>query len=421
MMKKITILTAVLLAANAAFAQDGSPLSAKGIGAFTSFAGGYSVGMGNAGLALLNNGSLSRLNPATWSALQNVQFTALYDFAGVTSHDTRSGESSYLANGNFGGGIFAIPIDRGLGISLALGFTPLTSYDYKINSVIDSTSTTPAATYLNSGAGGLGEGFVGMSLSPVKEISLGGMFNYAFGRAERTGQVDFSSTSYTNTFSDNSLYLHGAGATFGIILSHLESFVKSDFLSGLNIAGYVKLSYHLDGSNQLSNTYSDGLDTSFASPASGYVPPEYGIGFAKTFNSNLSAVLDIRTQQLSRYQDTFTPPGTFGNVLFVGGGVQYLRGRPIGALYDKQVLRAGFYYEKTQFMLPTNSGQTRQMDELFLTAGIEFPMSYSSALNISAQYGIRGLSGDLPLQERIFRVYVSFTLGEVWFIRSVGE
>ncbi|MCL5268839.1 MAG: hypothetical protein M1469_12185 [Bacteroidetes bacterium] len=140
MMKSLIFCAAFLCAANGAFAGDGSPLSAKGAGAFTSFAGGYSVGMGNAGLALLNNGSLNRLNPATWSALQNVQFSALYDFSGVNSHDNLSNESSYLVNGNFGGGIFAVPIDRDLGISLALGFTPLTSYQYAIKTKLSPSS-----------------------------------------------------------------------------------------------------------------------------------------------------------------------------------------------------------------------------------------------------------------------------------------
>ncbi|MCL5268838.1 MAG: hypothetical protein M1469_12180 [Bacteroidetes bacterium] len=204
-------------------------------------------------------------------------------------------------------------------------------------------------------------------------------------------------------------------------MSHLDDLVKVDFLHGFDIAGYYKLPYQLNGNDQLSNVYSDGLDTAFTSLASGYIPPEYGIGISKSFSEDLSAVLDVRTQQLSRYYDSFTAPGTFKDVLFVGGGVQYLRGRAIGALYDKQILRAGFYYEKTQFVLPTKSGQNKQVDEFFLTAGIELPMSYSSTVNISAQYGLRGLSNDFPLQERIFRIYVSVTLGEVWFIRPVGE
>ena len=421
MIKRLVLCAAFLYATNGAFAGDGSPLSSKGVGAFTSFAGGYSVGMGNAGLALLYNASLSRLNPATWSALQNVQFSALYDFSGVSSQDNLSNESSYLVNGNFGGGIFGIPIDRDLGISLAMGFTPLTSFQYQFNSAIAATAETPSATYVNTGSGGLGEGFLGTSLSPFKELALGGMFTYAFGRTERTGQVTFSNTSYTNTFSDNSLYLHGSSGTLGLTLSHLDDLVKLDFLHGLSIAGYYKLSYNLKGNSQLSNTYSDGLDTAFTSFAAGYIPPEYGIGIAENFSGRLSAVLDIRTQQLSRYSDSFTSPGTFGDVLFVGGGIQYMRGKAIDALYDKPILRAGFYYEKTQYIVPTKSGQNKQLDELFLTAGIEVPLSYSSTINVSAQYGFRGLSNDLPIQERIFRLYVSVTLGEVWFIRPVGD
>jgi hypothetical protein len=98
-----------------------------------------------------------------------------------------------------------------------------------------------------------------------------------------------------------------------------------------------------------------------------------------------------------------------------------LQGKDIGSLFERRILRAGFYYEKTQFVLPTKSGQNEQVDELFLTAGIELPLSLSSTVNFSAQYGQRGLSSDFLLRERIFRLYVSITMGEGWFVRPEGE
>ncbi len=145
----------VLLAANA-FAQDGTPLSAKGIGEFTTFGSGWSTGMGNSGTALVRNGFLDGLNPATWSGLSNVQFTGIYNFAGVTSKDNGIGQSYYSANGNFGGGIFGLSLDWDLGFTVAAGFTPLTSYNFTINSSADSTAELPSYVYNSSGSGGLG-------------------------------------------------------------------------------------------------------------------------------------------------------------------------------------------------------------------------------------------------------------------------
>jgi len=401
-------------------AQDGTPLSAKGVGTFTSSSGSWASGMGNSGIALIGNGVLNGLNPATWTGLETVQINATYNFAGVTSQDNTNGLSSYYANGNFGGGIFAFPIDRSAGITLAGGFSPLTSYNFSTRADTTLPNISPF-TYESSGSGGLGEGFVGFSVSPFEGVNLGGMFNYAFGRMEITRTVSFDSTSYTGSYSDNSMYMSGASGTFGVVLDSLDKSLGVDFLKGFSIAGYYRLPYYLSGNSVLQNLYEDTLHSPFSQGVTGYIPPGYGIGIAKRFSDRFVAVLDLRGQKFSQYHDTFTPEGSLEDALFLGGGIEYLQGKAIGSLFEKRILRAGFYYQKTEFYLPIGSKQNKQVDELFVTAGIEVPLSLTATVNFSAQYGLRGLSSDLPLQERIFRLYVSITMGEGWFVRSEGD
>lgn len=427
-MKNTLLFCAILICmASATLAQEGTPLSAKGVGTFTSFASSWSSGMGNAGIALTGNGVLSGINPATWADLDNVEFNATYGLSGVSSQDNTNGLSSYYANGNFGGGIFALPIDKNLGIALAGGFTPLTSYEFKISSQIDSTAPPnsipiiPPATYESTGSGGLGQGFVGMSISPVKGVHIGGMFNYAFGRMEITRTVNFNNSDTASSYSDNSTYMRGSSGTFGIVLDSLDKLINVDFLKGVSLAGYYKTPYHLKGTSVLENLYEDSLYSPFSQSASGYIPPAYGVGIVKRFDDRLIAVLDLRTQAFSKYEDTFTAPGSLRDALFIGGGVEYLQGRNFGSLFEKRILRAGFYYQKTQFVLQTKSGQYKQLDELFVTAGVELPISYSATVDVSAQYGVRGLSSDFLLHEQILRLYVSITMGESWFIRPQGE
>lgn len=401
-----------------AAAQEASPLSDRGVGAFTSFAGSRSAGMGNSGLALIGNGYLNRINPATWIGLQNVQLTATYNFAGVTSEDNSLNSSSYAANGNFGGGIFAIPLDNHLGLSIAGGFTPLSTYDYNIDSQ-DSVAGVQGSRYNFSrkGSGGLGEGFFGASISPFAGLGIGASFQYGFGRTEAISSVTFDSTGFQNAYTDNSMYLRGPSGTIGIILGDFDKLTGIGFLKGLTIAGYYKYPFNLTGTDEINSIYPDGLDTTFSQGTVGYIPPEYGIGIAKIFGNGLAAVLDVRSQQLSKYYDSFTPAGTFKNVLFVGGGIEYLQGKSLRSLFARRVLRAGLYYKKTQFVLPTKSGQEKQVDELFATAGIELPLSYTATIDLGVQYGFRGLASDLLLHERVLRLYVSITMGETWFIR----
>lgn len=422
-MKKIAlVISIVILSACTVMAQDASPLSDRGIGTFTTFAGSRSAGMGNAGLAMVGNGYLNRLNPATWIGLENVQMTVSYEFAGIASEDNSLNTSSYASGGDFGGGIFALPIDRSLGISLAAGFTPLSSYKYNVNSTSSVPQVQNSDYVLNrNGSGGLGEAFCGASFSPIPGIGIGATFQYGFGRTESVSAVTFDSSGYQTSYSNNSMYLGGESGTVGLTLGDFDKLTGLSFLKGFTLAGYYRYPYNLTGSNEVNNIYPDGLDTTFGGGASGYIPAEYGIGIAKTFDNGLTAVLDVRTQKLSQYHDSFTPEGSLRDVLFIGGGVEFLQGRSIGSLFAKRVLRAGFYYSKTQFTVPTKSGQEEQVSELFATAGIELPLSYTATIDVGVQYGFRGLASDLLLHERIFRLYLSFTMGEAWFLRPQQE
>lgn len=409
--------------ATSGFAQDGTPLAAKGVGEFTGFAGSWSAGMGNSGIALIRSGFLSPINPATWTGLENVQFTASYDYSWLSSKDDsiKPSMSSYYSNGDFGGGIFALPMDRDLGLTLAGGFTPLTSYNFTISSPWDSTPDIPSYTYKSVGSGGLGEGFVGMSLSPFNGLSIGGMFQYAFGRIENVRNINFNNSSYTNTYSDFSSYLRGPGGTVGIVLDSINKITSLDFLTGFSLGGYYKFSYNLTGNSVLENLYEDSLYSPFSQNAIAYIPPEYGFGVSKAFGNYMSGVLDVRFQPFSKYYDSYTPAGSLKDALFIGGGIEVREGRGFGSLYDTRIWRAGIYYQKTQFVVQTRSGGNKQLDELFLTAGIELPLSFSAAASLSAQYGFRGLSSDFLLREQIFRLYLSITMGEGWFIRPQGD
>ncbi len=409
----------LLFTSSFGFAQDSTPLAAKGVGSFDDFGSFWSAGMGNSGIALARNGFLSNLNPATWAGLQNVQFSAAYLFSGVSSQDKESSLSSYAANGSFGGGIFAMPLDRNSGLTIAGGFEPLSSYAFTISAPLDSSFSS--ATYKSTGAGGLGEGFVGMSLAPLSWISLGGAFQYAFGRIENVTTVDFSNSSYTSTYSDYSSYLRAPSGTIGALLSNLDKLTGSELLKGLSIGGFYKFAYNLSGSSILENLYEDSLYSPYSENSAGYIPPQYGIGLSEKLSEQVTGLLEFRAQPLSRYHDTYTVVGSLRDVLLFGGGVEIYRGRGFNSLYDSRIIRAGFYYEKTQFEVPTKSGENEQLDELFLTGGIELPISYSATASLSLQYGLRGLSSDLVFKEQIFRLFFSISMGEGWFARAEGN
>ncbi|MGC8596017.1 MAG: hypothetical protein ACP5US_11035 [Candidatus Kryptoniota bacterium] len=404
------------------YAGDGSPLSGRGIGGFTSFASSRAVGMGNAGLALLGGNNLNIVNPASWTGLGYVTFNANYIFSGDWSDDKSVGSSSYLTNGNFGGASLGLPLQKDIGLVFAAGFTPFSNHDYQTMGSVAATNDMPAWTLHLTGSGGLGEGFVGFSLKPFKWLDVGTAFRYAFGRVQTTRQITFNNSSYYNTYSDRSVYLRGPSATFGMIIENAGDIFNSTATRDINIGGYVRLATNLHGNYHLKNSYIDHLDTTLVDEAiTGYVPPEFGIGVTKVFREGLTGVLDVRVQKLSKYYDSFTPQGTFGDKVFVGAGLELFQGYRSLSPFDKRAYRVGAYYEKSQFLVMSNGGVMKQADEIFLTGGVELPISYAATVNFSLQYGLRGLGSDLLLKEKVLRFYLSITGGETWFFRPESD
>ncbi len=422
-MKKLVLIFAIsLLVPQLIYAGDGSPLSGRGIGGFSSFSGSRSTGMGNAGIALIGGNELSIVNPASWSGLGYVTFNAIYSFSGNWSDDKSVGTSSYLTNGNFGGASLGLPIQKDIGLVVAGGFDPFTSYNYQTRGSVPATTEIPVWTLHNTGSGGLGEGFLGVSLKPFKWLSVGSAFRYVFGRVQTTRQITFDNSSYYSTYSDRSTYLRGPSATFGAIVENAGDIFNSGITRDINIGGYVRLATNLHGNFQLRNSYIDHLDTTLVDESvTGYVPPEFGVGITKVFREGLTGVLDVRVQNLSKYYDSSTPKGTFGDEIFVGGGLEFFQGLRSLSPFDKRAYRVGAYYEKSQFLVMSNSGIMKQADEIFLTGGIELPISYAATVNFSLQYGFRGLASDLLLKERVLRFYLSITGGETWFFRPQSD
>lgn len=422
-MKKTVLLFAIsFLLSQMVCAGDGSPLSARGIGSFSSFASSRGTGMGNAGLALIGGNNLSTINPASWTGLGYVSLNAIYSFSGDWSNDKSVGSSSYLTYGNFGGASIGFPIQKEIGLVIVAGFTPFSSYNYETRGSMPASSNLPSWTLQRTGSGGLGEGFVGFGLRPFKWLDIGSAFRYAFGRVETTQQIFFEDPSYYSTYSDRSMYLRGASATFGAIIENVGSIFNTAFTRDINVGGYVRLATNLHGQYQLKNSYIDHLDTTLVNEAVvGYVPPEYGVGLTKVFKEGLTGVLDVRVQNFSRYYDSLTPQGTFGDRLFVGAGLEFFQGVRSLSPFDKRAYRIGMYYEKSQFLIKSSDKGMKQADEIFITGGVELPISYAATVNFSLQYGLRGIGGDLLLNEKVLRFYLSITGGETWFFRPESD
>ncbi|HET7152511.1 MAG TPA: hypothetical protein VFJ29_02000, partial [Candidatus Kapabacteria bacterium] len=202
--RRILLLIAFFMCVASSYA-GGSDYSLFGIGDILFAPNTRSQGMGGVTAPLWSISSIMTDNPASWSTLQmtRIQGSLLYEGASTT----QSTGSAYASTSSINGAAIAIPLYTPSGITLALGFSPVSQVQYDVSFPSQPTqdSTTSYSTQYQ-GEGGLSKFFIGSSYAPFSWLSIGGALEYNFGSMTKTSYALFSSNGSTNNYSNTTIY-----------------------------------------------------------------------------------------------------------------------------------------------------------------------------------------------------------------------
>jgi len=156
-------LSLFLLLSNVSAQNTNSVYSRYGYGILDNPALGKSRAMGGIGYGLRDNGSINMLNPASYSAVDTMNF--VFDF-GVSSSYSRfeeNGQKQSNPNGKFDYVAMKIPLKKYWGATL--GLVPYSNVGYSFSS--DETTSTGDVNYTKTyqGSGGLNAVFLGTGIS----------------------------------------------------------------------------------------------------------------------------------------------------------------------------------------------------------------------------------------------------------------
>lgn len=395
----------------------GSGYSRFGLGDIRFFSSERAAGMGGASLAVFSGNSIDRNNPATWSEISRTRFSLSAFYDGFRSDN--GGSSVFLSGTGFGGMMIAIPIYTPSGIVFGMGITPYSTVNY--NTKIPSQDTLPyVVTY--SGEGGLSEGLLGCSWSPRNDISLGMKFSYYFGTIRHNISQTFSVSDYSNAEEIRSLQLHGAGVSLGIVYSGFGALLKLDSTRqlslGMNLSSGTTLNMNEEhyltytATNQQITT----RDTINLGERHLSLPLRLGIGAAFRTPEFVIAS-DVLFQRWSSFTATGAIAGTFRDSYRLNVGAELFPRREGTASFLQHIAyRAGFFYDASYYKIYGNP-----INETGFTAGFGIPVISDTRLNISAEYGLRGLINQGLTKDKILRLSFTLSGSERWFIPSEEE
>lgn len=414
MKKFIYIIVAAVFISSDLFAGGGSVYTRYGVGDLKFSQTARRLAFGEGGIALADYDYMNNLNPASIYQIKMTRFETGLDFNGYNISDNST--NVFYNQLYFSGFKFGVPIDKDYGISFVTGLEPYSRVNYEILQNDSSAYVDPyKVTY--KGTGGVSKFYFGLSYRFPFDVAVGANFEYYTGKIEHQSNIEFqSSSSFRNAaFSKDYIYT-GVGFTFGLLtgdLSHLFGINEiSNLRFGLSYSNAVNIS-----TDTVSNSSTSGSLGSSLSYNEGYgktyLPERIGIGASFKINNSYLILLDYFYQPWSKYKFHDKQLEYYKDLNRFSLGIEYKKdATKYSSFLELIALRGGLSYQQSQYTFDGSD-----INELSFYTGLSIPIGFENTIDLAFQYGKRGTTDNNLLSENIYRFSVSFSFGELWFIR----
>ncbi len=404
------ILILLALITGVVYSSGGTVYSRAGTGDLNNGYSARRLGIGGAGLALAEGTNLSDINPALWSGISITRLEAGINYRGITIEDNSG--SAYYSDYDFSGFMVGFPLSQKYGISLIAGLVPISQVGYKVEGNEEALGQVSRVKYYGSGS--ISKIFFGSSWTLPFGFSVGASFQYYTGKISYTSEVRFFSSDMQNTIFRKSVSHHGNGFSFGILSSNLGEYLNEETITDLRIGSSIEVVNTLDTDTSVISSTSVGTITVSEGLTETKLPFKFGIGTSATLSKKYTIIADYLYQPWSEYEiNGHSEPGLRDFTRMSIGFEFYDNKRRFSSFWEQIRYRCGLSYEQSQYQ-PTAEG----INKFSLHGGISFPLGNSSTIDLGLQYGMRGKTENNLLKENIFDAFITFSFGELWFVRQ---
>lgn len=384
----------ILFVASTCFAD--SYYSALGLGMPRYFVSPKAVGMGGAGIGVVDRFTLNAMNPAALN-IGNITTVAV-DFQYENVENKYSGNKITTRNGNASGFRFIVPLKAYLKMIMSL--RPLAASRY----VFQKRFSNDSVTYdrFVKGSGGLNAAGLGLQYIVMPGLAVGGVINFNFGSFNEEWKTEFSEPGYKNSDDKINSHLWGGGLQLGILYNPIKNLgIGVTYQSSSNLRTNTQTEFGTEGTIE-----SETIRLSY--------PSALGAGVSFGF-SKLVLAADFFTQFWNKYTVAGRDINNFGAFKRYSGGIEYLNSRDPLAAYGKKIsYRLGGYFAQ----LPFKDIAGNAVKEQFMSFGLGFPFQGNQGrVDTAVEIGTRGPSSQMNSQDIVIRISGSVTGGELWFQR----
>jgi hypothetical protein len=191
-----------------------SPYSHYALGDLFSASSSRSFGMGQVGIGAFDNGSINRLNPASYADLRLTTF----DFNGFATYSKQQSNYNSQGLGTSGFHNVSLAFSNRKGFGIVVGLAPYSSlgYDVRVRDSIQVDTTMEAFTSKYNSSGGLSQLYFGFGIRFLKRVQAGVNLAYAFGTNQYEWTTNWDNDGILAGYSEKRAAIKGFAPQLGI-------------------------------------------------------------------------------------------------------------------------------------------------------------------------------------------------------------
>jgi hypothetical protein len=378
-----------------------SVLSTAGLGEMRNFQTGRAFGMGEAGLAVIDEQQYNRWNPALSAFFEmTAAFTGSFALDQIQVTQQQAKFNNRLTR--WSGGSLSVKITDY--VALTMGTAPQSDYDFEIES--DDADSPFVRTLI--GTGGISSVYGSMAIKPHPWFAIGWAAHRYVGHTLDVENVIFDiGSGLINPKNKVQNSVGGMGYTFsGALRTPI----------GLSLGGFIQPGHTLTGERKIegvnSGPFLDDIDVK--------MPLTAGIGAAMIVGSRVHMAADYTLFKADDMRFNEVAPQFVTDAHRIGFGVElFPRPGETPALTPRgPIFRAGVFRQQAYIRDIDGSAIT----ETFFTLGVgTYAWRSRTMVDFGVQLGFRGSKTEDFAAERVVRFNISFSTLARWFYRPSDD
>lgn len=394
------------------YAQNSSVYSRYGIGDIEYGYSSRMLGIGDLGVAELDQEHILISNPASWSSLNKTRVEIGLGYRGILIADEST--STFSSEIEFTGFTFGFPISSDYGVGLVAGLVPYSNTSYKLKSYTDKSNEIPAYSDTYEGKGGLSKIFLGSSVKLPLDVLFGVSLDYYFGNINYYFSREFVETDgYINSVFENSHRFTGSGASIGLISPNIASDANINFLSDLRLGLSINITGNLNTDTIYTSTSNYLVDTTASGNVTTEIPIRINSGISFSIDEIYNVNIDYTFQDFSKYKFAGNTDDHLKIANKFSAAFEYKPKKALGqSSWSQMVWRFGGSFEQTHYRF-----KDKDINSFSAFGGFSFPLGADNTLDLAVEYSNRGSKENGLLNDQSIKVYMGLSFGELWFLR----